>query len=118
MVGIGLYKGVRNINFRLLGQIAAGWIATPVITCMLAYLSLFFFSNMFNINVGKRVKGDFATHDKLLMNENLTTSEIMRYLLMGILVAGAIIVLYYFLLERKKRKELLRSEERFWKNIK
>src|SRR4030042_7035864 len=32
VIGIGLYKGARNINFRLLGEIGIGWIATPVIS--------------------------------------------------------------------------------------
>ncbi|MGB8492176.1 MAG: inorganic phosphate transporter, partial [Bacteroidales bacterium] len=30
VIGIGLYKGARNINFRIVGEIAAGWLATPL----------------------------------------------------------------------------------------
>jgi len=31
VIGIGLYRGARNINFRLLGEIGIGWIATPLV---------------------------------------------------------------------------------------
>jgi PiT family inorganic phosphate transporter len=30
VLGIGLYKGARNINFKILGEIALGWLATPI----------------------------------------------------------------------------------------
>ncbi|MDQ1297168.1 MAG: inorganic phosphate transporter, PiT family, partial [Bacteroidota bacterium] len=55
VIGIGLYKGARNINFRLLGQIAVGWIATPVMSGILAFLSLYFIRNIFNIDVGYKI---------------------------------------------------------------
>jgi phosphate/sulfate permease len=117
-VGIGLYKGVSNINFRLLGQIALGWIATPLLTCILTFLSLFFFRNMFNIDVGHKITEGSAINEIIPVTADAKTSEIMRYLLLSILVAGFLIFIYYYFLDRKKRKELHRSEERFWKNIK
>jgi phosphate/sulfate permease len=118
VLGIGIYKGVSNINFNLLGQIAAGWIATPLITCILTYLSLFFFKNMFNINVGYRITESAGTQGPIQTIADPRTSEIIRYLLLGILVAGFILIIYFYMLERKKRKDLLLSEEKFWKNIK
>ncbi len=118
VVGIGLYKGVSNINFRLLGQIALGWIATPLLTCILTFLSLFFFRNMFNIDVGHKITEGSAINEIIPVTADAKTSEIMRYLLLSILVAGFLIFIYYYFLDRKKRKELHRSEERFWKNIK
>jgi hypothetical protein len=42
----------------------------------------------------------------------------MQYLILGLLVAGAVAVLYYYFLERKKKLEFQKSEEKFWKNIK
>ncbi|HBE42793.1 MAG TPA: inorganic phosphate transporter [Bacteroidales bacterium] len=117
VVGIGLYKGVRNINFSILGQIAAGWIATPVITCVLTFFSLFFFKNMFNIDVGHKIPVGTDIQE-VTVTADPKTSEIMRYLLLGIILAGFLLATYYYFLERKKRKELLLSEEKFWKNIK
>jgi len=118
VLGIGLYKGVRNINFSLLGQVAAGWIATPVITCILTYLSLFFFKNIFNIDVGHRITEGTLASESVKAVSDPAISELMRYLLLGILVAGSLVIIYLYFLERKKRKELLLSEKRFWKNIK
>jgi len=118
VVGIGLYKGVSNINFRLLGQIALGWIATPLFACILTFLSLFFFRNMFNIDVGHKITEGTSINEIIQVTADAKTSEIMRYLLLSILIAGFLMIIYYYFLERKKRKELHQSEERFWKNIK
>ena len=116
VIGIGLYKGARNINFRLLGEIGIGWIATPVISGLLAFFSLFFVKNIFNVNVGQKVT------DRL-MSESVVTadpviSEIIKYLLLAVMVTGFIIALYYYLMERQKQKELRASEEKFWHYLK
>ncbi len=118
VLGIGLYRGVRNINFRLLGQIGTGWVATPVITCILTYLSLFFFKNMFNIDVGHRIAEGASSPGVSQIVTDPVISDLMRYLLLGILVAGFLVILYLYILERNRRKELQRSEMKFWKNIK
>ena len=48
VLGIGLVKGGwRTINFPLLGRIALGWIATPVVSALLSYVLLFFMQNVF-----------------------------------------------------------------------
>lgn len=51
IIGIALLRGGRGVDFRLLGRIAAGWIATPVIAGMLTFISLFVFQNVFNMKV-------------------------------------------------------------------
>ncbi|MCF7858859.1 MAG: inorganic phosphate transporter [Candidatus Cloacimonetes bacterium] len=51
VMGISLAKGGRNINFKKLGQISIGWIATPVASALLAYIALFFMQNVFMQNV-------------------------------------------------------------------
>lgn len=118
VVGIGLYKGVSNINFRLLGQIALGWIATPLVTCILSFLSLFFFRNMFNIDVGHKISEASAVNEIIPVTVDDKISEIMRYLILSILVAGFLVILYYYFLDKKKKNEFRRSEEKYWKNIK
>ena len=47
IIGIGLAKGDRNINFGKLKFIAFGWILTPTISLILSYMSLFFMQNVF-----------------------------------------------------------------------
>ncbi|MCD6379945.1 inorganic phosphate transporter [bacterium] len=47
VIGVSLAKGGRNINFKRLGQISLGWIATPLASAVLAYIALFFMQNVF-----------------------------------------------------------------------
>lgn len=117
VIGIGLYRGARNINFKLLGEIALGWLATPVMSGLLAFFSLFFIKNIFNINVGHKIAGPETTADQLVTG-GAEMSEIVKYLLLGIVIAGFAAMIYFYLLERKKTRELRRSEERFWRNLK
>ena len=118
VIGIGLYKGVRNINFRLLGEIALGWIATPVISGLLTFFSLFFVKNIFNIEVGRKNIEGGTRSDITAFSPDTHTSEMIKYLLLGIIIIGIIAIIFYFLLENKKKRELRLSEEKFWKNLK
>jgi len=47
VIGIGLLKGGRNIRWGLVGSIATGWVATPIIAAIISFISLFFFQNVF-----------------------------------------------------------------------
>jgi PiT family inorganic phosphate transporter len=53
VIGIGIIKGVRNIRYKVLGEIAIGWVATPIIAGIISFISLFIIQNVFNQNVGK-----------------------------------------------------------------
>jgi phosphate/sulfate permease len=120
VIGIGLYKGARNLNFRVLGEIGIGWIVTPLFSGLLTFFSLFFVKNIFSINVGRTIEpgtlGTLQNGPDTGVNSNI--SEIMQYLLPSLLIAGIIAILFYYFLERRRKSELKRSEERFWKNIK
>ena len=47
VMGISLAKGGRNLNFRILGKISIGWVATPVMSAVISYIALFFMQNVF-----------------------------------------------------------------------
>ena len=51
IIGIGFAKGVHNLQRGVLGRIASGWVATPLISGVTAFLLLFFVQNLF----GQRV---------------------------------------------------------------
>lgn len=51
VLGIGIAKGGRNVNFKILGRIAMGWIATPLIAAVVSFVFLFFVQNVFMQNV-------------------------------------------------------------------
>jgi phosphate/sulfate permease len=120
VIGIGLYKGVRNINFKILGEVVIGWISTPLFSGILAFFSLFFVKNIFNIDVGRKFE---AIVDKSGGKEaaNIVDpgiSGILQYTILGLMAIGSVGILMYYFLERKKKLELRRSEDKFWKNIK
>jgi inorganic phosphate transporter, PiT family len=51
VIGIGLLKGGRNIRFNVLGETASGWVTTPIISGVLAFVALFFLQNVFSVQV-------------------------------------------------------------------
>jgi hypothetical protein len=77
--------------------------------------------NIFDINVGHKT-GLPGTEAVVPVDQGMSggadMSGIIKYLLLGIMAAGIIAIIYFYLLERKKKRELHKSEERFWKNLK
>jgi len=51
IIGIGILKGIKGIRYRMLGEIAVGWVTTPIIAGVIAFVSLFFLQNVFNQQV-------------------------------------------------------------------
>ena len=51
VVGIGLAKGGRYFNYKLLGKIAVGWVITPIASALLSLLFLFVMQNVFQQKV-------------------------------------------------------------------
>jgi PiT family inorganic phosphate transporter len=120
ILGIGLYKGARNINFKVLGEIGLAWVISPVASGLLAFLLLFFMKNIFIINVGSKIGQavDSASQPASILQGGADVSAIIRYLFLGVLIFGTIGVIFYLLLEGKKKIGLQKSEEKFWMNMK
>ena len=51
IVGIGLAKGGRGVNWNIIGKIAVGWVAAPIMAMSICFISLFFLANVFNQTV-------------------------------------------------------------------
>jgi len=47
VLGMGLLRGGKSINWRIVGGISSGWVITPVIAALLSFVSLFFMQNVF-----------------------------------------------------------------------
>jgi inorganic phosphate transporter, PiT family len=121
IIGIGLYKGARNINFKVLGEIGLAWIISPVSSGLLTFFMLFFMKNIFSLDVGSKAgdtTGISPQFSNAMMYGHADISGIIKYLLLGLFVFGAIGIAYYILLENKKRREMQKSEAKFWKNMK
>jgi len=103
IIGIGLYKGVRNLNFKLLGSIASGWVTTPVIAGIIGFFLLFFVKNLFGIDVGQAVNP--VVHSGTSLNE----SNIIRNSIIVLLIIAAAYLVYLVLKEKSKSKKLNES---------
>lgn len=55
ILGIGIARGVRNINTKILGKIGLGWIITPVVAGILCFVALFFMQNVFGQMVHRKI---------------------------------------------------------------
>ncbi|MBN2364568.1 MAG: inorganic phosphate transporter [Calditrichaeota bacterium] len=51
VMGIGISKGGKGFRYRILGKIAIGWVTTPLISCLLSFIMLFFVQNVFELQV-------------------------------------------------------------------
>jgi len=54
IIGIGLYKGGKEIKYNVLGSISLGWLATPIAAGVVTFFLLFFVNNVFQQDVGKQ----------------------------------------------------------------
>ena len=48
ILGIGLIKGGRGVNWNIIGKIIVGWISAPLMAMLICFISLFFLENVFN----------------------------------------------------------------------
>jgi inorganic phosphate transporter, PiT family len=51
VIGIGLLKGGKGIQWSVLGRISSGWISTPIISATISFIFLFFLQNVFQQQV-------------------------------------------------------------------
>lgn len=100
VLGIGLYKGIRNINLRMLASIASGWITTPVAAGLLTFILLFFVKNLFGIDVGHSVNPPADSGD------GVSTALIIRYSIPVLLLVTAVYLIYLVLAEKRKTERL------------
>lgn len=60
VLGIGLLRGGRNIQWRVLAHIGMGWVMTPILAALICFISLFFLQNVFNQKVFTEVRYSLA----------------------------------------------------------
>jgi PiT family inorganic phosphate transporter len=100
VLGIGLYKGVRNINVKVLGSIASGWITTPVAAGISAFLLLFIVRNLFGIDVGH------STGIPRHVSEGIDFSLLVKYVIIGLLIITSIYLVYLITKENRRTERM------------
>ena len=51
VIGIGLLKGGKEVQWSIAGKIAIGWITLPIIAALVSLIILFILQNIFNLNI-------------------------------------------------------------------
>jgi len=51
ILGIGLIKGGRGINWLIVRKIVVGWVSAPLMAMIICFICLFFLANVFNLTV-------------------------------------------------------------------
>lgn len=72
LIGIGLLQGGRGMDLKQLGKIASGWVTAPLMACLLCFISLYFFQNVFSQKVYRSVKYSISeTVSRKLITEGI-----------------------------------------------
>ncbi|NTW25417.1 MAG: hypothetical protein HGA37_12015 [Lentimicrobium sp.] len=124
VLGIGLVKGAREIKLRTLGQIAIGWVTTPVIAGLLTFFSLFFVQNVFKLQVNS---GNLNKTIETAVESPALTSALKQIdlVLPGILILALIAIatlIFLFFRQQKLRlkaeNELLHQQNQYYQTQK
>lgn len=103
VLGIGLYKGVRNINLKVLGGIASGWITTPVAAGVMTFLLLFFVKNLFGIDVG------YSAKPAIPLQEGENISLLVKYVIIALLIITTVYLVYLIRKEKISTEKLTKN---------
>ncbi len=76
VLGIGLMRGGREIRWRVLGNIGAGWITTPIMSAVVCFITLFFLQNVFNQKVYQEVRYELSPAAAGLLQGELAPDEL------------------------------------------
>lgn len=81
VLGMGLLKGGRNINWHIVGCISSGWVITPVIAALISFISLFFMQNVFMQQTFKPVQYQITQEAALRIDKTGFSSKELETLM-------------------------------------
>ncbi len=77
VIGVGLAKDGKGINYKVLAKIASGWVIAPVAAGMMSFVALFFVQNVFEQQVVKPMPYELsASIIRKLEKEGIAVKEI------------------------------------------
>jgi phosphate/sulfate permease len=113
ILGIGMVKGSREINTRMLAEIGAGWLLTPLAAGITTYLLLFIAMNVFNLSVMSPTSGVALANEALDVYKTTTINLIMPGIIVVSFLAIALLTIAFFKTRQKQLKaenELLQQQ--------
>ncbi|MFO7616543.1 MAG: inorganic phosphate transporter [Bacteroidales bacterium] len=105
LLGIGLVKGVRELNFRMLGGVALGWVLTPLISGLITYFALFFVQNVFKLQVSGLAREAAAPSQLKFPGEAITNIDLVQPAIIAVFVIIIILLAYLLIGQWKQRKK-------------
>lgn len=106
ILGIGMVKGSREINPRILDGIEAGWLLTPIISGVATYLLLFIAMNVFNLSVMSSISATSTINEA----GNIETTTNIDLIVPGVIVISGIAFSLLILAFYKTRQKQLKAE--------
>jgi phosphate/sulfate permease len=83
VLGIGIVKGAREIRINTLGNIALGWITTPLLSGFLTYFLLFFMQNVFRLEVtSTKVTQQIINQNDIITKSTFSTINLVLPMLL------------------------------------
>ena len=114
IMGIGFLKGGTGIEYRVLGRISIGWIATPIIAGFVTFVSLFFVNNVFELTVfeetitqAKNTSENVANTINMGASGNINLFQPFLYAI----ILALIITVIFLTVKLFKNKERLKNDQ-------
>jgi inorganic phosphate transporter, PiT family len=107
LLGIGLVKGVRELNFRMLGGVVMGWALTPLISGIVTYIALFFVKNVFSLQVTGMVKSGIPEIEPVTTVHTVKNISVAEP---AIIAVAAFITIVFATLFFKQRRLRIKAE--------
>ena len=79
VLGIAIAKGGRNIQYKVLGRISLGWLATPVLACLMAWVGLYVMQNVFDQQVYVPVEKTAQKAEVMLDESDGAVEDVLIY---------------------------------------
>ncbi|MEA3486829.1 MAG: inorganic phosphate transporter [Thermodesulfobacteriota bacterium] len=77
VIGIGLLKGGKGIQWKTVRGISVGWVATPLLAALISFISLFIFQNVFQQQTYKPVEYIVSTEAiERIENQGIPANEL------------------------------------------
>ncbi|HMA69258.1 MAG TPA: inorganic phosphate transporter [Candidatus Mcinerneyibacterium sp.] len=80
IIGVSFAKNAKNLKLKIMGKISMGWLITPVMSAIIAFVMLFFMQNVFMQDVDKVYNNRQSKKNNLIIDksENLCKNSINK----------------------------------------
>ncbi len=114
VIGIGMVKGVQEIKFKMIRNIVAGWILTPILSGITTFFALFFVQSVFGITVTNSIIDNGASQTAAVRESiiNIPVEMVNNLTVILLFLLLVLTVILYFRYQRNRLK--LQENEKRW----